>query len=182
MLETQFAAGRLYAVLSSRPGQVGRADGYILEGRELEVCIATNLFQRNTDQRPVLPSEAAQWQAKAQLEVLCFVLTSIKLYARIDLVYMLPIYCPCPSSACPASLTRESFAYVRVVTMAGCCRVWPWWPEPWVFGLLSPSRGRVEPRRVRCLPSILVEGPMMQNYGRIQINSIRVTCREMTIS
>ncbi|KAI8994040.1 40S ribosomal protein S8 [Trametes punicea] len=36
LLETQFAAGRLYAAISSRPGQSGRADGYILEGRELE--------------------------------------------------------------------------------------------------------------------------------------------------
>jgi small subunit ribosomal protein S8e len=34
-LETQFAAGRLYAAISSRPGQSGRADGYILEGEEL---------------------------------------------------------------------------------------------------------------------------------------------------
>lgn len=41
LLETQFAAGRLYAAISSRPGQSGRADGYILEGRELEVCRAT---------------------------------------------------------------------------------------------------------------------------------------------
>eukprot|EP01121_Diplochlamys_sp_Union-15-3_P019091 TRINITY_DN70_c0_g1_i1.p1 TRINITY_DN70_c0_g1~~TRINITY_DN70_c0_g1_i1.p1 ORF type:complete len:275 (+),score=72.95 TRINITY_DN70_c0_g1_i1:56-880(+) len=31
----QFRQGRLYAVLSSSPGQVGRADGYILEGEEL---------------------------------------------------------------------------------------------------------------------------------------------------
>lgn len=37
LLEGQFAAGRLYAAISSRPGQSGRADGYILEGRELEV-------------------------------------------------------------------------------------------------------------------------------------------------
>ncbi|KAJ3488934.1 hypothetical protein NLI96_g2486 [Meripilus lineatus] len=36
MLESQFAAGRLYASISSRPGQSGRADGYILEGKELE--------------------------------------------------------------------------------------------------------------------------------------------------
>ncbi|KAF5317347.1 hypothetical protein D9611_003887 [Ephemerocybe angulata] len=36
LLETQFAAGRLYASISSRPGQSGRADGYILEGKELE--------------------------------------------------------------------------------------------------------------------------------------------------
>jgi len=35
-LEEQFAGGRLYACLSSRPGQCGRADGYILEGRELD--------------------------------------------------------------------------------------------------------------------------------------------------
>lgn len=37
LIESQFAAGRLYAAISSRPGQSGRADGYILEGKELEV-------------------------------------------------------------------------------------------------------------------------------------------------
>lgn len=40
MLESQFAAGRLYASISSRPGQSGRADGYILEGKELEVGVS----------------------------------------------------------------------------------------------------------------------------------------------
>lgn len=35
-LEEQFHAGKLYASISSRPGQSGRADGYILEGKELE--------------------------------------------------------------------------------------------------------------------------------------------------
>jgi len=35
-LKEQFNAGRLYAVIASRPGQSGRADGYILEGKELE--------------------------------------------------------------------------------------------------------------------------------------------------
>lgn len=34
-LERQFEAGRLYAVIASRPGQSGRCDGYILEGDEL---------------------------------------------------------------------------------------------------------------------------------------------------
>ena len=34
-LEKQFEAGRVYAVISSRPGQSGRCDGYILEGDEL---------------------------------------------------------------------------------------------------------------------------------------------------
>ena len=32
----QFAQQRLFACISSRPGQSGRADGYILEGKELE--------------------------------------------------------------------------------------------------------------------------------------------------
>ncbi|OJA09200.1 hypothetical protein AZE42_00689 [Rhizopogon vesiculosus] len=39
LLETQFAAGRLYASISSRPGQSGRSDGYILEGKELEFYV-----------------------------------------------------------------------------------------------------------------------------------------------
>lgn len=36
LVEQQFGSGRLYAAISSRPGQSGRADGYILEGAELE--------------------------------------------------------------------------------------------------------------------------------------------------
>jgi len=35
-IEAQFKNGRLLAALSSKPGQVGRADGYILEGDELD--------------------------------------------------------------------------------------------------------------------------------------------------
>jgi len=35
-MEEQFQSGRLLACIASRPGQVGRADGYILEGKELE--------------------------------------------------------------------------------------------------------------------------------------------------
>jgi small subunit ribosomal protein S8e len=35
----QFAAGRLLGCIVSRPGQSGRADGYILEGKELEFYI-----------------------------------------------------------------------------------------------------------------------------------------------
>ena len=34
-LEEQFQSGRLLACIASRPGQSGRADGYILEGEEL---------------------------------------------------------------------------------------------------------------------------------------------------
>ena len=35
----QFGAGRILACVSSRPGQSGRVDGYILEGKELEFYI-----------------------------------------------------------------------------------------------------------------------------------------------
>merc|ERR1711957_185489 len=34
-IEDQFQSGRLLACISSRPGQSGRADGYVLEGEEL---------------------------------------------------------------------------------------------------------------------------------------------------
>lgn len=34
-VDSQFTAGKLYAAISSRPGQSGRCDGYILEGEEL---------------------------------------------------------------------------------------------------------------------------------------------------
>merc|ERR1712213_72534 len=36
VLEDEFASGRVLAAISSRPGQCGRSDGYILEGKELE--------------------------------------------------------------------------------------------------------------------------------------------------
>ena len=36
LLDDQFNTGRLYACVASRPGQSGRCDGYILEGKELE--------------------------------------------------------------------------------------------------------------------------------------------------
>jgi small subunit ribosomal protein S8e len=35
-VEEQFTTGRLLACIQSRPGHVGKADGYILEGKELE--------------------------------------------------------------------------------------------------------------------------------------------------
>ena len=35
-LVEQFTAGRILARITSRPGQSGRADGYILEGKELD--------------------------------------------------------------------------------------------------------------------------------------------------
>ena len=38
-VDDQFTAGRLFACVSSRPGQCGRADGYILEGKELEFYV-----------------------------------------------------------------------------------------------------------------------------------------------
>lgn len=35
----EFGSAKLYAAISSRPGQSGRADGYILEGKELEFYV-----------------------------------------------------------------------------------------------------------------------------------------------
>merc|ERR1712154_256475 len=38
-LEDQFATGRIYACVASRPGQCGFVDGYVLEGKELEFYV-----------------------------------------------------------------------------------------------------------------------------------------------
>ena len=35
-IDAQFVTGRLYALVTSRPGQCGRCDGYVLEGKELD--------------------------------------------------------------------------------------------------------------------------------------------------
>ncbi len=35
-LEEQFQAGRVLACVASKPGQCGRCDGYVLEGKELD--------------------------------------------------------------------------------------------------------------------------------------------------
>jgi small subunit ribosomal protein S8e len=45
-LDSQFDTGRLLACISSRPGQCGRADGYILEGKELEFYAKKMLKKR----------------------------------------------------------------------------------------------------------------------------------------
>lgn len=39
IMAEQFMTGRLYASIASRPGQCGRCDGYILEGKELEFYV-----------------------------------------------------------------------------------------------------------------------------------------------
>ncbi|KAF4013484.1 hypothetical protein G4228_004744 [Cervus hanglu yarkandensis] len=39
LLEEQFQQGKLLACIASRPGQCGRADGYVLEGKELELYL-----------------------------------------------------------------------------------------------------------------------------------------------
>ena len=44
-LSDQFKSGKVLAKVSSRPGQVGRCDGYVLEGAELA------FYQRKTDKK-----------------------------------------------------------------------------------------------------------------------------------
>jgi len=43
-VSSQFGSGKLYAVISSRPGQSGRCDGYILEGEELAFYLRRFIF------------------------------------------------------------------------------------------------------------------------------------------
>jgi hypothetical protein len=50
----QFGTGRLLAVISSRPGQSGRADGYVLEGQELE------FYSRKIQGEPPLSQPAGE--------------------------------------------------------------------------------------------------------------------------
>ena len=38
-INSQFDTGRLLACIASRPGQCGRCDGYVLEGKELEFYV-----------------------------------------------------------------------------------------------------------------------------------------------
>jgi len=45
-LDDQFSTGRLLACISSRPGQSGRCDGYILEGKELEFYSKKNTKEK----------------------------------------------------------------------------------------------------------------------------------------
>jgi len=47
-LKEQFNTGRLYAKISSRPGQSGRADGYILEGEELAFYLRKIIKKKKT--------------------------------------------------------------------------------------------------------------------------------------
>ena len=59
-------------MISSRPGQSGRADGYILEGRELEVRWQTWTYSGGRAVADgitcdaVLPEEDQDWQAEAR--------------------------------------------------------------------------------------------------------------------
>lgn len=69
LLESQFAAGRLYASISSRPGQSGRADGYILEGKELEVNLLSSVMvirSQYLPRSPVLSQEDPNRKAEAR--------------------------------------------------------------------------------------------------------------------
>merc|ERR1712226_1182732 len=50
-LEEQFMTGRVLAAISSRPGQSGRADGYILEGKELEFYLRKIKAKKETSKQ-----------------------------------------------------------------------------------------------------------------------------------
>merc|ERR1712131_491436 len=47
-LNSQFLQGKLYAKITSRPGQCGRADGVILEGEELDFYVKKLKVKKST--------------------------------------------------------------------------------------------------------------------------------------
>merc|ERR1711972_899276 len=47
-LEEQFFTGRVLACIASRPGQVGRCDGYILKGRSLSFTLGSSRARRSS--------------------------------------------------------------------------------------------------------------------------------------
>lgn len=92
LLEQQFVAGRLYAAISSRPGQSGRADGYVLEGKELEVGGLCFVGCGADVSVLVLRQEAADWQAEARAQCIRYVGGVSAYYLVRDVVlYLLPL-------------------------------------------------------------------------------------------
>ncbi|CAE7323967.1 RPS8, partial [Symbiodinium microadriaticum] len=66
-LEEQFQSGRLLACIASRPGQCGRADGYVLEGEELSfyrACDGHKCLQSMAS--PTSPSYRSEFRALRQ--------------------------------------------------------------------------------------------------------------------
>ena len=59
----EFRSGRLLACISSRPGQCGRCDGYILEGPELGFYLKR--LRRKGDAEVAAPAEAVVSEVKA---------------------------------------------------------------------------------------------------------------------
>jgi len=47
-LKNQIASGKLLACISSRPGQMGRVDGYVLEGKELDFYLKRLAKKKDT--------------------------------------------------------------------------------------------------------------------------------------
>jgi hypothetical protein len=66
LLEQQFKAGRLLAAITSRPGQSGRADGHILEGKELDVSQDIRVVAMSVTDDTVLPQEAPDQEGQAR--------------------------------------------------------------------------------------------------------------------
>ncbi|KAK4778636.1 hypothetical protein SAY86_006164 [Trapa natans] len=80
-IEEQFGSGRLLACISSRPGQCGRSDGYILEGRELEFYMK-KLQKKKGKAAEKFSSKLLSWNKKGEWEWIkawsCMVLKSIQ--------------------------------------------------------------------------------------------------------
>merc|ERR1712167_12087 len=63
LIEEQFANGRLLAAISSRPGQTGRCDGYVLEGEELSSTRRSSSARRRRKRLVArVAGEAIAWE------------------------------------------------------------------------------------------------------------------------
>ncbi|KAF4354192.1 hypothetical protein F8388_004204 [Cannabis sativa] len=71
-IEEQFSSGRLYACISSRPGQCGRADGYILEGKELEFYVKKLQRKKGKAAGCCLKSVLLAFYTFSLYELICF--------------------------------------------------------------------------------------------------------------
>ncbi|KAF0893865.1 hypothetical protein E2562_031402 [Oryza meyeriana var. granulata] len=152
-IEEQFGSGRLLACISSRPGQCGRADGYILEGKELEFYMKK--LQRKKGKAVVCatrtPSHPDVFSLPAFLAAQCADYSSSADDAAVSAPSSLPRVV-LPSELC--LLRREveswsahhgvpgtySLAAARVVAAALSCRVPRWEAELRLWVLASSPR------------------------------------------
>ena len=93
----QFMSGRLLACISSRPGQSGRCDGYILEGPELDVSAPPRPLAPVPAQMPPRPPSTLTIPAAAAAAAAASVVCEVRGASRPQLRLAVAL---APSPAC----------------------------------------------------------------------------------